>query len=408
MASQLTPTAFDNALKIIYPDGFEVVWYPKAKFLSLAKNTYDFEGSSKQINPLYQGIEGSTTFADAVEAMSTPGIAKFLVTRKKDYVLGSIDNEAIEASKSKRGAVAQALKTQMDSALYAFGRSAAFQTWGDGTGTRGTVDAYAAGVITLTDVNDSVKFETGMKLQKKTSGGVLLAGYLTITAINRSTGELTVTLHDGAADPAATNTLARKGDYTASGSNCLNGILSWIPVTAPVAGSDSFFGQDRGVDVNRLAGSRWTGTGTIEESVIDAEAEGNTHGGEFDTLILHSKRMAELRRSVQGQAWYARQNVSSNGGQSGKVKISYSGFTFEGENGPIQVVGDPNAPYAYGLLTKIGDWELSSTPSGAPHFHEQAGSKLLTSVGSDGMDFRLKVYWNLICHRPINNVLITW
>jgi hypothetical protein len=403
----LTPAAFANALKILYPSGLEQEWYPDSPFLAWVDKSYDFQGASRQVSPLVAGINGSTSFDAAMAGKSTPTIAKFLVTRVKDYVIGSIDNEAIAASKGEKGAIAKAVKTQMDSAMYEFGRSSAFQAMSDGSGTRGTVSAYSAGVITLTDVNDAVKFEVGMRLEKKTSGGTLLAGWMVITAIDRAQGKLTVTLFGGAADPAATNTLARMGDYTATGSNCLSGVFKWIPVTAPTGG-DNHFGQDRSIDVNRLAGTRSSGLNkTIEEAIIDAQADGKVQGGKFSTLWMHTKRAAELKKSIQSQAWYAKTTVSSTRGASGKVDVSFSGFVFEGEDGPIEVMSTIDMPYAYGLMTRREAWELASL-EGQPHFDEQGGDRLLVETSADAKEFRLKVYWQLICRRPVDNVLISW
>jgi|1_EtaG_2_1085319.scaffolds.fasta_scaffold00212_34 hypothetical protein len=408
MAS-LTTTAFANALKILYSKGLEEVWYKKSPFLAWVNKSYNFEGASKQIVPLVAGIRGSTKFAEAMAAKSNPTLAKFLVTRVKDYVIGSIDNEAMKASRSQKGAMAQALKTQMDAALYEFGRSAAFQVWGDGTGTRGTVSSESTVTLTLTDVNDMVKFEIGMVVEAKSSGGTLRSGSVAITAIDRDAKTLTAAANwtTGIPGLVATDTIARAGDYTASSSNVLSGVLAWIPPTAPTTG-DSFFGQDRSVDVNRLSGTRVLGAGkTIEEIVFDAQAEAAINGAQVDTLWLNSKRRAELCKSLQGKAMYQQTSVTSSGGQSGKVKVGFTGFVVPGEDGPVTIMSDPNCPYAYGLMTRKAAWELSCL-DGCPHFADEAGGKFMQETSADAIEFRLKVYWQLCCENTRDNILISW
>jgi len=408
MAS-LTTTAFTNAMKILYPRGLEEVWYPECPFLAWVPKTYNFESTSKQINPIYSGIRGSTDFATALGAKSNPSIAKFNVTHVKDYVIGSIDNLALKATRSQKGAMAKALKTQMDAAMYEFGRSAAFQVWGDGTGSRGTVGSVSTTSLTLSPINDAVKFEVGMELKAKSSAGTLRAGSATVTAINRATGVLTTDSNWTAqiTGLTATDTLAREGDYTASGANVLSGVLSWIPATAPTTG-DSHFGQDRSLDVSRLAGTRVAGAGkTIEEIVFDAQAEASINGAKVDSLWLNSKRFAELCKSIQGKAHYPQTTVSSSGGQSGKAKVGFNGFVFPGERGPVTVLSDPNCPYGYGLMTRKAAWELACL-DGCPHFSEEDGQRFLREISADAIEFRLKVYWQLCCERPVDNVLIDW
>ncbi len=405
----LDMAAFSNALKILYPAGLEEVWYPECPFLAWVPKDYNFEGASKQINPIYSGIRGSTSFATALSTKSAPSIAKFNVTRVKDYVLGAIDNEALKASRSQKGAVAQALKTQIDAAMYEFGRSAAFQCWGDGTGTRGVVDSVMGFVVELDDKGTVVNFEVGMLLQVK-SGGMLQPGQLLVTKVDRDAGLLTVSLVNGAMMPMPTDTLARDGDYTGGGANVLAGVLSWIPKTTPTA--TPFFGVDRSVDPARLAGIRVAGAGQpIEEIVFSAQAAASINGARVDTLWINSKRYAELCKNIQSKAWYPQNNgggtVKATSGRSGKVDVGFPGFVFAGERGPVTVVADPSCPYSHGLMTRKEAWELASLDE-APHFAEEDGRKFLREQSADAIEFRLKSYWQLICQRPVDNVLIGW
>jgi len=401
MAS-LNMSSFSSALKILYPDSLEEIWFPEAPFLAWVPKSYDFEGSSKQTNAIISGIRGSTDFSTALNGKSVPSMVKFNVTRKKDYVIGSIDNETMMASQSNKGAIAKAIKTQVDAAAYEFGRSAAFQVWGAGTGVRGTVSAYNAGtgVVTLTDRRDCVKFEVGMVLQIKSAAGVINAGFYSVTAVDLDLGTLTVTLGGGAPNPIATDLLGRDGDFLAGvgASNCISGVFAWVPPTAPGV-ADNFFGVNRSVNPSRLAGTRVKGGAkTIEEVVFDSLARGRTAGGKFDCLWMNSERAAELQKSMTAKAFVDIQSA-------GKAKVGFQGFQLSTPQGQLMVMDDPNCPYAYGLLTKRDAWEYASLGD-APHFAEEDGRRFLRESTSDGIEFRLKAYSNLICHRPIDNVLI--
>lgn len=399
MAS-LNMTSFSSALKILYPDSLEEVWFPEAPFLAWVPKAYDFEGASRQSNAMYSGIRGSTDFSTALNGKTTPSLAKFNVTRKKDYVLGSIDNETMMASQSNKGAIAKAIKTQVDAAGYEFGRSMAVQVWGDGSGVRGTALTIAAGpVVTLTDRRDCVKFEVGMVLENKSAAGVVYAGTFLVTALDIDLGTVSLTLQGGAVAPVATDLFARQGDFLAGvgQSNCMSGVFSWIPVASPTA--TPFFGVDRSLNPVRLAGGRIKGGAkTIEEVIFDSLARGRTNGGKFDTVWMNSERASELQKSMQAKAFVEVQSA-------GKAKIGFQGFNLITSSGNITVLDDPTCPYAYGLLSRRDAWEFA-TLGDAPHFAEEDGRRFLRESASDGIEFRLKMYGNLICQRPVDNIVI--
>ncbi len=396
----LDGTAYAKALKTIYAEGFEVVWYPESPFVAWITKSYDFEGDGRFVNPLYEGPQGGSSVAVALNAQSTLQHDRFLVTRKKEYVIASIDNETLRASRSKKGAIGAALKTSVDAAMYSFGQQVGTLAWGDGSGTRGTVGAYAGGVITLKQIRDVANFAKGMRLVTKTAG-VLNAGTALITAINREAGKLTVTLEGGMADPVANDTIARNGDYTASAGNVMTGVLGWVPATAP-GGGDNFKGVNRSVDINRLAGTRINGGGRpIEEVCIDAQAELSFHGGRADTLWMNSVRFAELLKSMHSKAWI---QLQSSGG---KVAVSFTGISLAGERGPVAVMADPKCPYSYGLMTRREAWELACLDD-IPHWSDEDGNKFRVEQSADGIQFRLKAYGDFICNRPVDCALINF
>lgn len=398
MAS-LDLTSFSTALKILYPDSLEEVWYPEAPFLAWCPKTYDFEGSSKQSNMIISGIRGSTNFSTALSGKSAPDFAKFNVTRKKDYVIGAIDNETMMASASNKGAIAKAIKVQVDAAAYEYGRSLAFQAWGDGSGIRGEIASISMQTLVLTDRRDCVKFEVGMELQAKDAAGNIDTTVVTVTKVDLDLGTLEVS---GTVPGAGYVYLGRNGDFLTGigASNCLSGVFAWIPPTAP-SPTDNFYGVNRSVNPTRLAGTRVSGGAkTIEEVVFDSLARGRVAGGKFDTLWMNSERAAELQKSMTAKAFVDVQSA-------GKAKVGFKGFELPTASGSITVLDDPNCPYAYGLLTRRDAWELAGLGD-LPHFSEEDGRRFLRESSSDGIEFRLKGYANLICQRPVDNVLVNF
>ena len=71
----------------------------------------------------------------------------------------------------------------------------------------------------------------------------------------------------------------------------------------------------------------------------------------------------------------------------------------------IMLKGRGNVP---NIVCPIHRWtyDLKGELLGAPHFAEEDGRRFLRESTSDGIEFRLKAYSNLICQRPIDNVLV--
>ena len=278
------------------------------------------------------------------------------------------------------------------------GEQLAHLFWSDGSGTRATVGSYAASVITLKDKRDIARFAKNMRLKFKT-GATLLAGYAIVTKRDGGAGKLTITLHDGLADPLADDTIARKGDYTSTGGNVMDGFFSWIPKTDPSA--TLFNGVDRTVDLNRLSGTRVPCKGmTMEDAAIEGAAEIKFQGGSPDLLVVNTKRQGDLAKSAHSKMWFD----SAISGEKGTYKFSVKTMAFMGPDGPIDIVGDPKCPYDYGAFMKRDTIILKSLKD-LPHWSTEAGMAQLVPT-DDAIQVRLKGYANWICHRPIDNGLL--
>jgi len=71
------------------------------------------------------------------------------------------------------------------------------------------------------------------------------------------------------------------------------------------------------------------------------------------------------------------------------------------------VVQDTYCPDAYGLMTDIGCWELAALGQ-IPHIADDDGRELRMDPTSDSVSFYNRFFGNLLCKRPIDNVIITW
>ena len=121
-----------------------------------------------------------------------------------------------------------------------------------------------------------------------------------VNSVNRNTGVLLgVSSTNLVADWPVAYFLAMQGDlpsvvnnnFQPFGSNTTNSLLkisgfaAWLPVAGPPA-VDSFFGVNRNLDVQRLAGVTFDGTAiSLEEALLQGTGRIALNGGRVDTGI---------------------------------------------------------------------------------------------------------------------------
>ena len=399
MTLDLSATGFSAAMKVLYPKGLAELLYPKCPLLGWMNKSTDFVGESKAIVPFYGGGMGSTSFSTALANKKDVKLKKFLVTRVKDYALASVDAETILASGNDKGAVARALDTQIRGHMYHMARSAGFQAYSDGTGRRATGDSSwttTGNTVTLLDSRDIVHFEAGMVLQFESSGGVLRSGTVEIDSVDREAGAFDTVEADVAAAVASvanSDFVLRAGDKD----NCAAGLSAWVPSTVTAT---SFFGVDRTADKVRLGGQRYTGTSSIlEEVVIDACAQAMVNGASPTTLFLNPLRLAQMNKSQ-----YAKTAIDVDSTISG---IKYKALSMATGSGSITMIADSSCPYATGWLLEKDTWDLCSLKE-FPHFAMDDGKKFQREASLDGIEMRIRAFWNIVCTSPMKNMRITW
>lgn len=387
-------TSAQALLKELYPDGeVKNLVYADHPFLALLKKQEDM-GRALIVPIIIGNTPGrSTTFADALSAKGASDARKFVVIPAKDYALATIDNLEIETSQSKKGGIVDMLKLNVDGALSALANSVSQSLFGDGSGLVGTVTTTAlidfsvdpVGILpALADINEIVNFEIGQKVEMWNDEATpVLVDTVTISAINRSTGVLTVTVtQDVAID---TYSLYIDGDK----SNKLTGLKGWLPYTAPSSG-DSFFSLDRSVDVTRLSGIRHDGSSvTIEKALLDGATAIALHGGRPDVCLVNFDKFNELVDVLGANVRFKDIKVAN---------VGFEALTIRGPKGPIKVIADANCPDDYAYLLDMRSWKLASTGP-AIKILDRDG-KVIRESASDAYEVRCASYSQLVCDAP--------
>lgn len=401
-------------LKELYPVGSmaQLGYKDNPLYATLAKDT-GAGGTDDKIPVTVSPVQAvSATFADVqtVAAARSSTARAFQQTLVKKYSAARISGMMARVSKSDQAAFVRALSYEIDMATKACIRSLERQLYLDRVGWLGYLD----GSTTVTSTNVTLKypemahrFEVGMLVRAMNGNAGAFdqtprTGYAYITAINRATGVLSTTGSNWdtqISSLANTDYLFPHGDYvTASDRLCVAGLQAWIPYTLP--GSDSFFGVDRSVDRNRLAGTPYDGSSdTVEEALINGQSEISANGGVPSRCFLSYVQMKRLINSLGAKVQY--NTMMSNGNPS----IGFRTVLIQGDRGPIEVVSTPFADRIYAHMIDPAAWRIRSAGE-TIGFLEEDGLMIQRLYNADEYEVRIGGYLNLQCLDPSANGIV--
>lgn len=384
-------------LKTVFPAGLpKDATYKDNPALALMPKETDFYGDFKKVPLKYAPNAGrSSAFSTAQTNASNVKNIAFLLDRESDYAVAKLSNELILASKNNAGAFVSALKQEIDSAQQNIANSAAQAVYGSGSGKIGQISAgstVGSPTITLANPEDVVFFESGYKIVASTAngGGSVKAGSVTITSVNRVTGQLTASGNwsAGIATIAAGDFLFIEGDYDSK----MKGLSAWLPAVAPTSG-DNFFGVDRSQDVTRLAG--WRGDLSalpIEEALIEGGYLIGRDGGKVDTVMMSFDKYADLIKSLGAKVQFVDILAKDAG-------IGFQGVKVNVGKSIATVIPDRNCPSDRMFMLQMDTWKLSSL-EGMPMILDMDGLKSLRVSNADALEIRVGYYANIYCQVP--------
>lgn len=400
VSANLDMTAMNAGLKELY-DGQVVqnLVYKDNPFFALVKKNTDFVGKQKPIPIIIATGQGrSADFATAQANITAEDVESFLLTRKKDYAVGRIDNELMEASASDKGAFLRGAKLKVDGAIRNITLSIASALFRNGTGSIGQVNAsgLSTGVITLMNAADVVQFEVNMTLRCSngtTDGNAVRAAKGYVVAVDRSGGTVTVSdaaLGGAAGNPsawAASEYLSVDGDLNAK----CSGLGAWFPTSSPTA--TLFYGVDRSRDTTRLGGVRYDGSAdSIEEALVEISARISREGGIPDTAFITFAAYSALEKQLGSKIQYV--------DLKGPAEIGFRGIRVNGHKGPINVIPDRNCPGGVGYVLQMDTLALEGLGD-TPHIIRYAdGLEMLRVATQDAAEVRVAAYYNLGCNAP--------
>lgn len=415
------------ALKELYTgeDFMKDLVYKKNPFLALVPKNESPSGMAGKYIPVplvYGTPQGrSATFSNAQNNQTAPVLASFFVYRVSNYQLVTITNELLEATKDDAAAFVDEAKLNMDTGFRNISNDLAQSLMASSSGERGQIASISgSGLIMLVDPNTVVQFEIGMVLVSYSVSGLTptqstaaALGY--VIGVNRSAGTVQVSATQGGSAGLPTNWstsfkyLAVQGDinFVSGGLGTalalkVAGLGYWFPVTAPVQGSDSFWGIDRGADPTRLAGVRYDGSSlTIEEALVNAASLVAREGGQPDMCFMNFASYAALENALGSKVQYV--DVKHD-----EADIAFAGIRVHAPYGPITIIPDRNMPGQLAYLLSMETLRFRSLGK-APHIltYGLEGLEGLRVGSADALEVRIGFYGNLTCDAPGWNCVLT-
>lgn len=392
-------TSLSDGLEIIYDGKYnKMLAYRNNPLLAMIPKSETFEGESWKIRLWHGADQGvGQSMADARTNQSDAQVTAFTVTeRKRKYAIHKIDAEAMKASAGAHAFIA-GQKMLMDMGPHNLGRELSLGLYRDGSADRGQVAAIVGSVITLTNKQNIVHFEKGMKLRAVdglgTSPTVRGTTY-TVTAVNRSEGKVTL---DAVTSIVVGDYLVRSSFQAGASLLDITGVGAWLPATVT---STSFHGVDRTADEGRLGGLRFDGSSmTVEDAVLSAGAYVFQEGSRPDKLFVNPIHEVELAKSLGAKAQYA--PVKDPEGI-----VGFDSFKIRTSAGAVDVIADPNCPPGVGYLLQMNTWCLK-TLGPAPHLKKEDGLVLERHATEDAYEVTWRFWGELGCYAPGYNCRIT-
>lgn len=387
-----------KVLKEYYVDGVPLdVGYQDRPLFALLEKDESVEGKVLPLPLEYANPQGTSSQFSSAQGFQTPSqYGAFNLKMLQKYTVASVDGQLIKATKSNRGGFIKEAQHTIEKGYKSHSNQIHTELFQDGSGSMATVSNISGQVITLTSVYDTNRFEVGMTLvfSATLTGGTPTVTPVSIVSMSRGNAQLTVS---GSLSGVSSGWfIYRTGDYGTT----ITGLKGWIPFVAPTAG-DNFFGQDRSIDVERMAGNRLDAAGfNIQEALIQIVALIGIQGGNPDYAFLHPIKVAELQKALTTQVRYEEREI-----RKGDISISIKGFMLPHEYGEMMIVSDRKQDQNLGHILQLDTWKLYSMDK-IGHLADDDGLGVLRVSNADAIEARIRSYPQLGCKAPAYNGVV--
>lgn len=398
----MTATAMSDLaalLKEMYPYGLESIMQEECVLAGLLNKKNDFVGEAIRV-PVKYGV-GHKVSASFSEAQTNTGPSRrdaFLLTTSYPlYGVVQIERQAIKRCRDA-GAIKSVVQDESDSVLYGMRKQLGSILYGAGNAFIGTIlSGGTTTALQLTNADDVVNFEVGMRIQGSTAGVLTAGSTQTVTDVNRITGVITIDAGD--AGLANGDTISVQGN---SATGVASGLGSWIPAADPSA--TTFRGVDRTTDIVALSGVRLTASAGSDATLLRAltrlVSTVGRFGGKPDTIMVGSRAFLQLVNELEDKTTITKMAKNSDGTEG---KVGYVGVQIVCGKHRVTVFEDIYCPSSTAWCLSLSTWDVHAVPGGWPGLIDFDGNSNLRMPTSDGFEWRYVADWDLSCCAPGHN-----
>jgi hypothetical protein len=182
----------------------------------------------------------------------------------------------------------------------------------------------------------------------------------------------------------------------------ISGLKAWLPINGPTPG-ESFWGFDRSVDAQRLAGSRYAATASekYEVTMQNASAELELQCANPTVVLLNPFDMNKYSQELGTKVRYMQNDPAITGLNTSGAMI------IRGQSGDMKAISDPQVDPGTFYMLDMETWWMA-TLGGVPHLDTADGLAARREASSDGQEIRWRAWYQLICDAPGRNMVGTF
>lgn len=314
-------------LKVYYKkEGIQNLLFRNSPLLK-KMNKERVEGKEQRFAAMYSrgGAAGGDFTAAKTLASTVAQTAEFVVTPGQLFSVYSMNAKEVAASRSNAGAYMRVGGAKMFAASESFRKTLAAALYGSGYGE---ICAVPTGGWTLTSGTDAIvtlpedaimKIDVGSKLVVKATAATAETSAKNTLTVKKIDGTSVVVTPGSTANASAGDIVCIAGSMSGSAALLPVGLDGWLPVLKKRSSSasawttyiaTSFFGVDRSVNPDRLAGAFVDATGATG----DAQKKSHTvttlikklrrQGSLCDMIVMNDDDFLEFAREIETSNTY--------------------------------------------------------------------------------------------------------
>lgn len=398
MATQNITASVEPLLMILYSKLYHAI-YRDHPVLGLATKKELYGKSIQQTVRTGPGGGRGHAFATAQANFSDATRYAFLAPQSWTYGYSIVQNTDLRAAAGNKGAIYDLFADCMDAAMQMCSDDTENILMGDGFGTLGTISSNTGGgpyVLTLTVVQDALKFDIGMVLVSAATPAAasIDAGTATVTKRDITAGTITVAA-TGGWTPTNTHVLAIQSNKIASATNQLiYGLQTLIPLTDP---TDTIYGVDRSVDPVGLAGWRQSDhQGSIVNDIKRlANQQARFTTAKPETNLVSYTNFDSIENLIDNKTRY---QIPGR-----EAQVFYEAFKIGYAKGTLAVIAHPTILETVFYNLQMDSWIFYSSKNQPVQNANLKGPEFITDNGSDATQIRMVSQHCFLTDRPWAN-----